>query len=104
MQTPLPNSPLSQRPQSAEATNLWQPQPVSPAQPERNPIPTPGETVGLILLALSLYAAFSIIENANWVRGLAPLIIPILAALVLGRFAAGKSRTLGYALVLASGA
>ena len=97
------HQPYPQRPHSAETTNLWQPQPASSAEPERNLVPTPGETAGLILLALSLYAAFSIIENANWVRGLLPLIIPILAALVLGRFAAAGSRPLGYALVLASG-
>ena len=60
--------------------------------------------MGLILLALSLYAAFSIIENANWVRGLPPLIVPILAALMLGRFTAGKGRIVGYLVVLATGA
>ena len=103
MQSPLPSSPDFRRRHSAETPNLWQPQPAGSSGPERNHTPTPRETVGLILLALSLYAAFSIIENANWVRGLAPLIIPILAALAFGRFAAGKSRPLGYALVLASG-
>ena len=103
MQTPLPNSPLYRRLPGSATDNPWQPQPASPAEPKQNPIPTSGETVGLILLALSLYTAFSIIENANWVRGLLPLIIPILAALALGRFAAGKSRPVGYALVLASG-
>ncbi len=103
MQTNPPNSPYSRRLHSAETINLWQPQPISSTKPERTLIPTPGETAGLILLALSLYAAFSIIENASWVRGLLPLIIPILAALALGRFAAAKSRPLGYALVLASG-
>ena len=48
-------------------------------------MPSLKEAFGLILLALGLYAAFSIIENANWVRGLPPLIIPILAALSPGQ-------------------
>ena len=67
-------------------------------------MPSLKEAFGLILLALGLYAAFSIIENANWVRGLPPLIIPILAALALGSFVADKSRLIGYPLVLAAGA
>ena len=69
----------------------------------RPAIPTPLEALGLLLLALSLYAAFSIIENANWVRGLPPLIIPILAALALGRSFTGKPRPLSYAVILAAG-
>ncbi len=87
-----------------ETTQHWSSRATIPAEPEDDPLPTPWQVFGLILLALSLYAAFSTIENANWVRGLPPLIVPILAALAVGRFVAGKSRPLGYAVVLASGA
>ena len=59
--------------------------------------------IGFALLALSLYAAFSVIENAGWVRGLPPLIIPIVTALLLGVLTAGRKRVIGYPLILAAG-
>lgn len=73
-------------------------------EPDKDTPATHWRVLGLGLLAISLYAAFSIIENANWVRGLPPLIVPILAALAIGSYVAGKGRPIGYALVLAAGA
>ena len=63
------------------------------------------EFIGLVLLALPLYAAFSVIENASWVRGLPPLIIPIVLALGLGHYLARRRhrRWIGYLVVIAAG-
>ncbi len=104
MQNPLPNPTQSLNLPYGPPTSSWRSQPVENPHPEKRPLPNPKETLGLVLLALSLYAAFSTIENANWVRGLPPLIVPILAALAVGRFVAGKSRPIGYTVVLAAGA
>lgn len=101
---PNPNSPDPRILPPSESFSPWNPQPINKAEPDRRLIPTPLEAFGLILLALTLYAAFSIIDNASWVRGLPPLILPILLALVLGRYAASKPRQTGYPLVLAAGA
>ena len=107
MQGSHPNPSDFRRLRRAETSTDWYSQPLNAAEVDNDPqgpLPSPQETIGLILLALGLYAAFSIIENANWVRGLPPLIIPILAALALGSFVAGKSRLIGYPLVLVVGA
>ncbi len=61
-------------------------------EPEgRGAFPTLREAVGLILLALSLYAAFSVIEGARWITDLPPLILPIAVALALGSHLARNS-------------
>ena len=107
MQGPHPNPSDFRKLRRAGTSPDWHSQPRNAAEVDNHPqgqLPSPKEIFGLILLALSLYAAFSIIENANWVRGLPPLIIPILAALALGSIVAGKSRLIGYPLVLAVGA
>ncbi|MEE8158594.1 MAG: hypothetical protein V3T78_04410, partial [Dehalococcoidia bacterium] len=67
--------------------------------------PTLNEIIGLALLALSLYAAFNIIESARWIKNLSPLIIPIVLALVLGHYLARRKhpRRVGYLVVIATG-
>ena len=101
---PNPNPPDPQRLPPSEQSAPWNPQIPNAVEPESRLIPTPREAFGLVLLSLTLYAAFSIIDNASWVRGLPPLILPILLALALGRYVAGKPRRTGYPLVLAAGA
>ena len=67
--------------------------------------PSSTELIGLALLALPLYAAFSIIENASWVSGLPPLIIPIVLALGLGHYMARRHhrKWIGYLVIIAAG-
>ena len=85
-------------------TSSWLSRPGARPPTGNRLLPTPKEALGFLLLALLLYAAFSIVENANWVRGLPPLIIPILAALALGRFFTDRPRPFSYAVILTAGA
>ena len=72
-------------------------------------LPSPGEAVGLVLLALPLGVTFFILDSARWISGTPPLIAEVLLAIVVGhaivtRVSARKaSHSLGLFIGLALG-